>query len=150
MSGYDHHHFIRLRPSDGAASEIDLREALTDAGGPVRTTLRYDYEADDWEDVNRSRRQRKYGFRADVRLEFDVVDMADHRTLAKIASAAMADGMTIDLSLNGGATYREVLVTRAPSPRPFRGKTFAGAKFRIDFEAVELLDELPTLDAGGW
>ena len=43
MSGYDHHHFIRLRPSDGTSSVIDLREALTDAAGPVKTTLTYRY-----------------------------------------------------------------------------------------------------------
>lgn len=150
MSGYTFHHVVRLRPVNGSASVFDLRNLLSDAGGPVETRLRYLHDKDDWTNVNNEGRQDSNGFRPVVRIRADIADMRDHRSIASIMTAAHNPDVAIDLSLDGGFNYREVTVTRMPDPRPFGRKTIAGARFEIEFECVELLDTYPTLDAGGW
>jgi hypothetical protein len=148
---YEYHHLIRTRPDNGSATTYDLRDEFSDASGPVATRPTYKHEADDWEDVNRVLRQRDYGFRATVALTFDIATVADHAALATIVTALARSDFAVDLSLDNGTTWREVRMKKAPSPRPWRGKTTGGARYQLLLECVDLLASMPAQNAtGGW
>lgn len=150
MTGYAYHGLVRITPENGAARVLDLRSEFRDAQGQARTRVDYEFEAEDYEDVNRRLRRTAFGFRVEVRLSFDILTTADHAALADIVSA-LASTDTVELSLDAGFVYREVVMTDAPSPRPFRNKTYIGARHDLRLECVELLDEMPTMNTeGGW
>lgn len=148
--GYSYHPLIRITPTDGAAKVLDLRQEFSAARGPESIRVDYSLDADDYLDVNRNRRQNVFGIECDLRLTIPIVDTAEHATLAEIVTAFLGTSK-VELSLDGGYTYREVNATRLPSPRPFRGKTHAGARHEIRLECVAPLTEQPAMTAeGGW
>ena len=148
MSGFEWHPLVRMTPDNGAAEVFDLRTLLTDASGPVRHTLRYKDEGSVKEDVNLNLRKIDRGLRPEVTLRCDIATMADHATLATITNRLIRSDWTVELSLDNGTTYREVQLLRVPSPRPFRGKTVAGATFDLSLRCVETIDELPAMTEG--
>lgn len=148
---YEYHPLVRVTPTDGAPWTRDLREAFRDARGPVRVLVDYDFEHEDYDDVNRRRRRTAFGFRPNVRLTFDIVNIADHPALAEIETALAHPTHVVELSLDGGHTYRKVVMTDVSSPRALGGKTIVGARHELRLECVELLDEKPAMTAaGGW
>jgi hypothetical protein len=57
----------------------------------------------------------------------------------------------VELSLDGGFTYREVTMEDVSSPRALGGKTFIGARHELRLECVDLIDDKPRMTAeGGW
>ena len=147
---YEYHPMIRVTPLNGAAFVRDLRDQFADASGPTRTRVDYDFMQEDYDDINKVRRRTPFGIRCEVRLRFTIVDVEEHAALAEIVTALMGDA-TVELSMDGGFTYREVIMSRAPQPRPLARKTIIGAQHEIRLECVELLTEMPSMTVqGGW
>jgi len=141
MSGYEWHQMVRMTPDNGAAEVMDLRTAFSDASGPVRTTPRYRDESEYDDDVNLITRAVHRGLRPEVTLRMDIATMADQANLATIVSRLMRPDWSVELSLDGGVTYRGVRLSRPPTPRGFRGKTVAGATFDLSLRCTETIDD---------
>lgn len=82
-------------------------------------------------------------------LRFEIADVATHHpTLAKILSRLIDPYWTVELSLNNGVTYREVVLRKAGYPRPFGDKTIAGFKVEHIVACRELLATYPDIGTG--
>ncbi|HET6373005.1 MAG TPA: hypothetical protein VFG76_06845 [Candidatus Polarisedimenticolia bacterium] len=144
---------VRITPKDGPVETINLSTGFLD-GGSSRSVLTraeptYREELEDREDINRASRPLLLGFRPEVALEFQVTKFsAHHPTIAKIQNRLMSSYYRVELSLDNGTTYREVVLKRAASPRAFSGKTVAGAKLELIVETRELISTYPDIGAG--
>ena len=148
VTGYSWHHMIKLVPEDGAEEVLDIMQEFPDTKGPGRTDLEYRDEQETRTDVNKIRRQVYDGFRARVTYRIEILDIEHQRALVKIMNAFADELTAVHLSLDGGFTYREVIMIRAASPRPIRNKIVIGARFDLRMETAELIDELePMADA---
>lgn len=149
--GYAYYPLVRVTPDNGWPTIYDLRAAFSDARGPERSRLRYRQIEDGYEDVNHRARQTTFGFRVRVQLWFVIVTTEDHATLAAICTALNNRHKTVELSLDGGTTYRQIILDQAPSPRALRNKTYVGARHELRVETVDPIDDFPTMTAtGGW
>lgn len=146
--GYVWIHWVKLVPDDGVDEVLALRALLTDAAGPTRTGLENVHDKDTRQDINKIDRQHSFGVKQKVSLRCEILEMADHATLVKIANAALDNGTTIFLSLDAGLTYKEVIVTKLPSPRSIRNITAVGAIFDLRFQTVHLQDEMVAIEDG--
>ena len=144
-------HRVRITPENGAQTVINLNTALAWASGPVETELEYKLDVDTREDVNLSLCDLVRGFRVSVRLTADIGGtLADHQYIAQIVNACARRDHAVELSLDGGTTYRTVLLREYRAPKPLGGKWAAGAKFELLFVCVDLLDEIPWIGGGNW
>lgn len=148
--GYSWDVQVRMVPLDGAEETLDLMSVMSDASGPNRVRLRYEPEIEEDENLNYRLVQTRFGYRVEVELFFDIVTMADHENLTTIANRLMDPRWTVYLSLDGGTTERVVLMDRAPSPAPLRGKTTAGARYSLGLQCRDLIDELVPIGSGSW
>jgi hypothetical protein len=145
------HHYVRIRPANGDARVLDLWAEFPEMEGPTRTVPNYRQLAETRDDVNRARRQTRFGVRASVDLTLMIFDRDAHESLSTIVTALLDDETAVDLSLDAGQTWREVvMVDGAPSPQFHQGKLFLGASYQLKLECVEPLESLPTLALGGW
>lgn len=147
--GYQWRHYVKLEPTDGVDEVIVLRQELLEGHGPVRTTVVNRDEQETREDINRTQHQEVFGFRQRVTIRAEVFDMKEHRSLVKIANAFRDPDTKVHLSLDGGLTYKEVIMRRVPSPRAIRNMTIVGASFDLGMETAVLEDELVAI-ADGW
>lgn len=143
---------VRITPDNGAVETIDLRTGMTYLGRPVKCAPKWTPATEMREDVNRSARVRVDGVRIDVEFDFDIggTSMADHEVLSRIVNTLLAQSALVELSLDNGATYREVVLLKYTGPDPFRGKTIAGARFQLDLRCVDLVDEVAPIRSGSW
>lgn len=74
--------------------------------------------------------------------------MSFYATIATLASRLMDPYWRVDFSLDNGATYRQIVLRRGPSPEPFQGKTIAGAKFKMTVACKDLIATLPAIGTG--
>lgn len=151
-SGYDHHPVFRLSPTNGPDVDLDLRALLTDAGGPTRIDV-------NWKPVNRrgetiTRRdvQSLLGYELDVRFRMIVQSMSDAAVLTRIQRAFARPDVAVLLSLDNGAVFRGVRLTRWLGPDAIGGKTFAGTEYQMTVRGVALDEELPVVGSlsGVW
>lgn len=146
MGGYRWYPRVRIVPANGNEQQLDLSALMTDAGGPVLINVDYPQDRQDRIDVDRRADQTSFGFRPRVRMTFDINAMADHEHLAKIVQALHRTmDRQVFLSLDGGITEREMQMSRTPAPRPFNRKTIAGARYELELEAKDLLEEYPAM-----
>lgn len=143
--GYSWHHMVKIAPEDGQDLELDLMEEFAETHGPLKTDLTYPQEAKSRTDVNKVQRQNHFGFRPTVVLTIEIFNISYHRVIAKMVNALTDKLTAVYLSLDGGHTYRQVKMSRVPSPRPIRGKTIVGAQFRLGLSATELIDDMPEM-----
>lgn len=143
MGGYLHDHVLRFTPTNGAPSTLDLATAFSDIGGPVRTGLDYTLDQETRLDVNRGRSVLFRGFRPTVRMDFEVFTTADQTNFATIVNRLCSPDWTVELSLDGGAIYREVVLDRLDGPTPIAGKSVVGAAYTLTVAAVDLIAEYP-------
>lgn len=151
MSGYDFWPMVRYSVDDNTPTTIDLRSDLTSVAGPIRIRgPQYVMQQIEREDVNRVDRRLRLGHRVSVGMDFEVHDdMLDHDYFADILDA-WNRGDKIELSLDGGATWRTVEITAYQGPTALSGKPRAGALFSLDFRCIELIDTVPRIASGSW
>lgn len=151
MAGYTWTPYFRLTPTDGAVEVVDLSATGITTPGQLSVDLRHQPVVEKREDVNRRVRPLRLGYRCEATLRFYVGgDMSDAAKLAKVANALLSDAYTVELSLDGGTTYREVWLRDWKGPKPADGKTFAGAEYDLRVECVDLIDEIPAIGSGSW
>lgn len=146
MAGYKWQHKFRCTPDNGAVDTIDVATSFSDLGGPVSTRVDYTVDQETLTDVNRGRAVLFRGFRPVVRMDFEVFDTRDQTTFATIVNRLCSDAWTVELSLDGGAIYREVVLDRLDGPNPIRGKTVVGASYSLTVAAVDLISEYPDMN----
>lgn len=140
---------FRCTPDNGA-EEIFSLSAFTPTGGPVATMPSYEIEKVTRANPDRVINERRFGFRPTVRMKFDFPNLADEDTLVKIVNYTMRDDAHVFLSLDGGATEREVVLDSAYDRAPLGGKVLAGVETSLAFRAVGLAPEIPALGSGTW
>jgi len=144
---------FRITPDNGVQKTIVLdATTLQDGRGPVGVVPSYELEAETESDVVREMRQVSFGWRQRVALAFDIRVMTDQANLAELVNALVNPGKTVELSLDGGTTYREVLLEGGFGPQQFSGKWTAGAHYEMALVVKELLPEVPaivTVDGAG-
>lgn len=148
MNGYSWHPVLRVIPENGPQYDLDIKQQFLDGWGPTRVRLRYRQEDTSRQDINRKEHQTVHGFRQEITMTLHMIDMREHRPLTNIINAFMAPNDTVQLSLDGGFTFREVTLDRPPSPSPIRNKTLVGALLEFRMRAAELVDSLPVLTEG--
>lgn len=152
MAGYSWTPRFRLTPTDGAVETVALDTASMSHGGLLKTKISYRPEIEKREDVNRRKRPRQDGYRPEVTLRWFVGgDMADAALIVKVANALMRYGTVVELSLDGGTVYREVVLAGdVRGPEAADSKTFAGAEYELRVECTDLIDEIPAVGSGSW
>ena len=100
--------------------------------------------------IDRSIAVTPYGYRCMVDMEFQFpTPSTDETSLAdNLITRAMDDDWTIELSLDGGTTYREVVLTGF-SQEPMGGKNI-GVVQSMTWVCSGLLDEKPSVESGSW
>lgn len=158
MPGYTWHPRVRMTPLNGLPETIDLSTVFFVGSSPasalVSIELKYQEIQSDRETVNRMLRPLNEGFRVGVKLNFSLYDMsAQYFIINKIQNRLQDAGLwTVELSLDSsGAIYRVVVLDKAYSPKPFRGKTVAGAAFTLELLVRDPILQLPDINGGtGW
>lgn len=152
MTAYAWWPMFRITPDNGVAETLDFRTGFLNPGVAVRTEPSWSAEGKQRLDINKSERPRMDGWRVEVELELHVWGeaMPDHEPIARLVSAAWAEGYTIALSCDAGVTYRDVVLTKYGGPDPIAGKTFVGAKFKLTFRCVDLIDDVAAIASGSW
>jgi len=138
---------FRLTPLNGLPKTIALdATTLPDCRGPLIIHPTYEPEDDVTEDVLRCMRGRLFGWRCRVELGFAVKSMQTQAVLAELRDALIDQETRVEMSLDGGATYREVLATGGFSPDRFNGKWTAGAAYAMTIVVKDLLAGLPRIE----
>ena len=146
--GYLWNPIFRLTPG----GDYTLKTSMPYAGGATKIDLNYIPVMDSRETANKTLSVVHYGFRIRVGFTFAIGgNMADHNTLVTIVNALVDPTKTVQLSLNGGTTFRYVDIRRYEGPDPFDGKTFAGAYYSLEVETTSLVQPpLPAIGSGTW
>lgn len=145
MSGYKRDIVFRIAPRNGGEHVIVCNESFTDAGGHLSADVRYPLEQKWREDIGYRSRPLTFGYRPTVDINFAIWTMADQHALAQVMDALCDDRVDVYASLDARCTERLVRTRNAPSPKPFGGKTVAGAEFSLQLECVELIAALPKM-----
>lgn len=142
--GYGWFPVVRLTPSSGPPTEIVLRDAMAWSFGPTRTRgPRYTLVQDEDEDPNFNISVDRRGVRTEVGFEFQIGDnMSDHNVIADIVNCWLSGDVMIELSMDSGTTWREVIVSSYTGPESINGKPFVGAKYEIVFKTLALQTEI--------
>lgn len=158
MAGYRWIVKMRTTPTNGLQEVFDLTDGFAGAvAGEGRESqltnvrLQYREEIEGRETVNVDLRPLMRGYRPEIRLTFQFIEMQHYRILANIMTRLIDPSWKVELSLNNGSTYREVELARAASPRPFRDKTVAGALFELELRATSTVEQFQHIESGtGW
>lgn len=145
---YQWYPIVDYMPDNGAPSTVDLRAALTDASGPVAHRLSYPLDSRPFLDVNRKSNPIIYGMRPKLDILCDVITLADQAAVATLVSRLADRNWAVYLSLDGGFTSRQIVLTGYRGPDPLGGKTVAGARHTVSVETGSLLAELPSMSSG--
>lgn len=137
------------------------RFRVTPMAGPAATTVlstmswnikaqpMYEPIANQHEIIDRSMEQTRYGYRCRVALDFEFeTPSTDETSLASILTSAEDDNQMIELSLDGGTTYREVLLEE------FNQEALDGKNIGIAVQSVwvckDILTTKPAVGSGSW
>jgi len=153
--GYSWITLMRMTPINGAAETVNLTTGFT-LGGVLTTSLStvnldYGEMVKESETVNHEQRPSLFGYRPEIGLRFEVRDMSHYRTLARILSRLLSPLWKIELSLDNGTTYREVVIKDGPKLKPWKDKTIAGVRVEFSVQTRKLIPELAYIESGtGW
>jgi len=142
-----------MTPGDGDVETLDFTTDFLDGSSPrtvlMRAQPQYPEVQDSRENVLREARPLQIGYLPVVEMEFHVTDMATHHPLiAQFLSRLMDPYWTVELSLDNGTTYREIVLKRAPSFEPIGGKTVAGARMVMTVQARSPILTYPDIGSG--
>ncbi len=150
MPGPHFYVMAQVIPANGLPFLVDVEQGCAWANGPTERALSYPLVQKIREDVNGRLRVRKRGFRPEVALTvIDGGDLLDSDMVVQLVNALMDQATRVQLSLDGGATWRDAVVAKFDGPKYVKKKPFAGVEWNVTLQAVELIPELPSL-AGGW
>ena len=153
MGGFRWSVMFRLTPLNGIPQTIALdATTLTEGRGPLLIHPSYEPDDEIEEDVLRSMRVQFFGWRLSVELGFRVGTMTDQAVLAEIRDALASPRIDVEMSLDGGSTYRAVIGRGDFGPGRLNGKWTAGAEYSFTAVCKDLLTELPriaSVDASG-
>jgi len=153
MTQYAWKPFFKFVPTDGIEEVADLQAIFTDTSGPSSIDASHVPDVTARTDVNRRGNAKGWGLRPTCKMVFEILSTELHAYLALIVNRLIAnDVWTVYLSLDGGLTYRQVELAAKgyEGPDAIQGKTFAGAKYTLSVQAVDLLDQAPELAGGTW
>lgn len=153
MSGYAWVPRARMTPFNGPAVVVDLSAdgfSIANSRTTVLTHIGLDYqpEVERRRTINYDERPLLSGFRGELALRFEVRDMTHYRTVALLASRLMDPGWKVELSLDAGQLYREIVLRRGPTLRPFREKTVAGVRVDLTVATKSTFAELALIEGG--
>lgn len=151
MTQYRWQPVFKFVPTDGIEEVLVVSECFSDTSGFRLADPDHMPEITQKVDVNRQGSQRAWGLRPRVKCTLEIVDTATQAYLALIINRLVANEVwTTYLSLDGGLTYRQVELKSYDGPKAIEGKTFAGAIYTLELQAVALLDQMPNLGTGVW
>jgi len=149
MSQYAWKAVFKFVPTDGIEETLDLMETIP----PKSIEVSHEPDVTSRIDVNRRGNAKGWGLRPRATFKWEIIDTALVAYILLIVNRLMADQTwTVYLSLDGGITYRQVeLIPKGyTGPDAIQGKTFAGAKYSLEVQGVDVLDQVPTLGTGVW
>jgi len=151
MSQYAWRAMFKFVPTDGIEEVMDVGQVFTDTGRPSAIDAGHVPDVTHRIDVNRRGNAMGWGYRARCKMSFEIISTETQAFLALIVNRLLANDIwTVYLSLDGGITYRQVELKSYDGPDAIEGKTFAGAKYSVEVQSVELLDQVPNLGTGMW
>lgn len=145
---------FRLTPESGVASDLDfgglLAGSLQWSHAPERVSVTYDLVRQERETVNYRKAPLYLGWRRRVAVAIivsgDTAEVQnDHGMIAALVNGCVDPAVVVEASLDGGSSYFAVVLARYRGPDPLGGKISAGARYVMEFDAVDLISELPTL-----
>jgi len=150
--GYRWITLIRMTPLNGAAETVNLTTGFSIGGSATTaltgTELRYEPITAESETINHELRPSLFGSRPEIALKFEIRDMSHYRVVARILSRLLDPSWKVELSLDNGTTYREVVLADAPKLKPWKGKTVAGMTVTFSVKCRKLIAELPYIESG--
>jgi hypothetical protein len=137
---------FRLTPPAGALLTYDL----TAYQYLVTRTVLDEPLFEQMEMLDRSTEQTRYGFRRTAILNFDFPTTSSNETeLAQsIITYALDDGWLVELSMDNGTTYREVVLS-GYSRQPLADKNI-GVRVETVWTVKDMLTALPAIGSGTW
>lgn len=151
MNGYSWSVLCRMTPTNGPEDVEDLSSAGFGLTVMTKAGLRYREELERRTTINRTERPLLFGFRPELVLRFEMLDMTHYNKIAKIQTRLMDPSWAVEFSLDGGNSYREMELKKAASPLPLRDKTIAGAAFVLEMRSKHTWPDAELIQTGtGW
>jgi len=141
---------VRTIPLDGPEELLDLTECFPDTNGPVSIEVAHKPEQTQRDLLNRNSQPITWGFRGEAKMEFEVGSTEQVFWLSTMVNRLASEQWACSLSLDGGVTWRDVVMAAFTGPKPLGGKVFAGAAYSLTVRTKELLAEIPPLGVGVW
>lgn len=135
---------VRIDSAGGTPIYYDLSNTVGDEL-LNHLTLSFEPESVRRKNADRNLVERRFGFRPAARLALQFANAFEESYLAAIFTAGGDPLQKVNLSLDGGAIFREVTVDVGYSREPLGGKAPAGSQGEIIFRGVEVLPEIPPL-----
>ena len=153
MAGYRWHVVVRYTPRNGFVETFDFTQGFLASGSTVSVLAfnELEYEAELEERVSARFRSHplRRGFRPRSRMQFDIIrDMSHQADVFRLCERLMEPRWVVELSLNGGSIYREIVSAGSPTVEPIQKKTIAGVRHRVPWEAVDLIRKLRPFASG--
>lgn len=144
--GHAYTAIFRVTPLAGPAFTV----ALANYQWKTRAQPSYEPVIAQKEMVDRSIRQTRYGYRCRVLLDFEFpTPSTDETALAQnVLTVATDDDQSVELSLDGGTTYREVLLEQMEQVA--LAEKNIGVRIATVWVCKELLTTKPAVGSGGW
>jgi len=137
---------FRMTPPAGAQLTYDLTSYSYVTGNVVTDDALFE----EMEMLDRSVQQTRYGFRRSAVLTFEFpTESSDETELAEdILTFAMNDEWVVELSMDNGTTYREVVLSSF-SRQPLVDKNI-GVRVETVWTCVDILEDLKKIGTGTW
>lgn len=144
--GHSYTAIFRVTPMAGTAYTIDL----TNFQWKTRAQPAYEPLITPQEMIDRSIKATRYGYRARVGLDFEFpTPSTNESTLAtQVLAAAVDDNQSIEVSLDGGTTYRTAIMESFEQV-PLGDKNI-GVRIATVWVCSDLLTAKPSVGSGSW
>jgi len=146
MSGFSYQMRFRAVPDVGAPVIYDLT-TLNPTQGPVSSLISYSPEKVSRPTPARRILEKRFGWRPNAALKFELSDLSEEQKLAEIATFLMRDDAHVYLSTDGGVNEREVVLDSDYVRDPLGGKTIAGVSVDLALRAVDLAPNVPAMNS---
>ena len=137
---------FRLTPPAGALLSYDL----TTYSYVVQRTVQDEPLFEEMEMLDRSVDQTRYGWRRSAVLAFEFVTPSSDETalVESIITYALDDAWSVELSMDNGTTYREVLLSSF-SRQPLADKNI-GVRIETLWTVKDMMTALTKIGSGSW
>jgi hypothetical protein len=145
MAGYAWFPKFRINSADGPPVVVDLRNDLLVApgAGPSQIEIELELDQEPFKNVNKQLKPLTSGVRPVVKFSaVDAGEMGDSLVILQILNALINPSATVDLSMDDGQVWRQVVLTEKPVFTPNAGKPAAGCTWKFVVSAVDLITEI--------